>query len=326
MPPLVVDVINEFRENLLRAEQAQMAEAVRRWLQVEQALQTSVDALAYELVNTQRATMGQLGRSRRYQTLRTQVDDELARYAAYMDSRIVDGQRNMMLNAISHSQATVNAIATESQIGVQFNRLPVSAMENMIGLAGDGSPVRTLLNEAAAAGPDAMAQELVNGIALGRNPLDVARRAIRLGLGQTFTRMATIVRTEQLRVYRVTTLQSYRQGNVVIGYRRLSARDSRTCPGCLMADGRFYPLDHTFDQHPNCRCAAIPVLRSVPPVQFETGQQWFTRQPERTQRAILGKGRFEAWQAGDATLDDMVTVRPNATWGDAIVPTPVRDL
>jgi hypothetical protein len=273
MPPLAIDVMEAQRAGLLRAEQAQMAEAARRWLGVEQALQVQVDALALELQRDGGSvTMGQLQRSRRYQELQRQVDAELGRYASYLNGRIVDGQRTMALNALSHSQATIQAIAAEAEIVVQFNQLPVAAVENMIGLAGDGSPVRALLDEAAAAGPDAMAQELVNGIALGRNPLEVARRAIRQGLGQSFTRMATIARTEQLRVYRETTLQSYRASNVVMGYRRLSARDSRTCIACLFADGRYYELGESFDQHPNCIVGGT-VVNS--PSVLATSKRWF---------------------------------------------------
>ena len=39
MPPIVIDTINDFRAGLLRSEQAQMADAARRWLGVERALQ-----------------------------------------------------------------------------------------------------------------------------------------------------------------------------------------------------------------------------------------------------------------------------------------------
>lgn len=327
MPSAVTDAIDAYRAGLLRNEQAQMAEAARRWLGVEQSLQTSADALSQWMADEGHVTrMEQLVSSRRYQALQRQIDDELRRYAGFTEGRIIDAQRNMALAAISHSQATVNAIATEAEMSIQFNRLPVSATENMIGLAGDGSPLRTLLDDAARVGPDAMAQELVNGIALGRNPLEVARRAMRLGLGQSFTRMATISRTESLRVYRETTLQSYRASNVVVGYRRLSARDERTCVACLFADGRLYGLGESFDQHPNCRCVMTPILANVPPVQFETGQQWFRRQPESTQRAMLGRGRFEAWQAGEASLDDMVSRDWDDTWGGSLRVTRVRDL
>ena len=327
MPPLVVDVINAHRAGLLARESAQMAEQARRWLGVEQALQAQIEALALELAqNPATATMGQLARSRRYQALMEQTRDELRKYSDYMDSSVTAGQRNMISTAIQHSATTVNAVATEAQITVPFNRLSVSAVENMAGLAGDGSPLRAVLNDAARAGPDAMAQELVNGIALGRNPIAVARRAIRIGLGQSFTRMQTIARTEQLRTYRQTTLQSYGASNIISGYTRISARDSRVCAGCLMADGRFYPVDYGFDQHPNCRCSLIPRLRNVQPVQYQDGQSWFRQQPESTQRAILGRGRFEAWRDGRASLDDMVTRIDNPTWGGSLHPTRVRDL
>ncbi len=327
MPPLVVDAINNHRAALRAREAAAMAEQARRWLGVERALQAQIEALALELAqNPATATMGQLARSRRYQALLEQTRDELRKYTTYMDSTVTAGQRSMISTAIQHSATAVNAVATEAQIVVPFNRLSVSAVENMVGLAGDGSPLRAVLNDAARAGPDAMAQELVNGIALGRNPVAVARRAIRLGLGQSFTRMQTVARTEQLRVYRETTLQSYGASNVVIGYKRLSARDDRVCPACLMADGQQYPIGHGFDEHPNGRCALIPVLANVTPVRFQTGQEWFTQQPEATQRRILGAGRYEAWRDGRASLDDMVTRIDNPTWGGSLHPTRVRDL
>lgn len=304
-----------------------MQAQARAWLGVEQSLQAQIDALAYELANQPgTATMGQLVRSRRYQALLEQTRAEMRKYEDYLEPRIRSGQEDMITLALQHSQQAVQAVATEAQVVVPFNRLPVSAVNNMVGLAGDGSPLRAVLNEAARVGPDAMAQELVNGIALGRNPIEVARRALRMGLGQSFTRMQTIARTEQLRVYRQTTLQSYGSSNIIAGYTRISARDSRVCAGCLMSDGRFYPVDYGFDQHPNCRCALIPRLRNVPAVQYQTGQQWFEQQPESTQRAILGRGRFEAWQSGRASLDDMVTRIDNPTWGGSLVPTPVRDL
>lgn len=326
MPPAVVDAINSHRAALLAREDAAMRAQAQAWLQVEQRLQSQVDALAYELANTPTPTMGQLVRSRRYRALMEQTRDELAKYSDYLEPRIRSGQEDMITLALQHSRQAVNSVATEAGMVVQFDRLPVDAVNNMVGLAGDGSPLRAVLSDASRVGPDAMAQELVNGLALGKNPIAVARAAMRLGLGQSFTRMQTIARTEMLRTYRVTTQTSYQNSNVVVGYKRLSARDDRTCPGCLMADGRTYPLDVTFESHVNCRCSLVPILRNVPPVQFQTGQEWFREQPEVTQKRILGAGRYEAWRERGATLDDMVTVVPNATWGDAIVPTLVRDL
>lgn len=325
MPSVVVTTMNDFRAALLQRESAQMTAMAHQWLGVEQVLQAQTDALALQMANSNVTTMGQLARMERYRDLRRQIDKELNKYADYAEGRITSGQRNMIVDALSHSQATVNAIATEAQITVPFNRLPVSAVENMVGLAGDGSPLRVILNDATRGAGDALGQQLVNGIALGRNPIAVARQAMRLGLGQSFTRMQNISRTEMLRTYRQASLTSYQSSNVVIGYKRLSARDSRTCIGCLAADGRVYGLEG-FDSHVNCRCTMIPILKGIPPVQFETGQEWLVRQPESVQRSIMGPGRYDAWQSGRATLDDMVTTVQNDVWGASVVSTPVGAL
>lgn len=326
MPPLVVDVVTNHRAALLAQETAAMQEQARRWLQVEQAIQAQTDALTLELARNPIVTTSQLMRSRRWQALAEQTRDELRKYERYMEPRIADGQRDMITRAVTHSEQAIQAVATEAQITVPFNRLPVSSVEGMVGLAGDGSPLRAILADASSVGPDALAQELVNGIALGRNPIEVARQAIRRGLGQSFTRMQAIARTEQLRVYRLTSLQSYQRSNVVIAYRRLSAKDRRVCPGCLMSDGQQYPIDYGFDEHVQGRCTMIPVLRNVPPVQYETGQQWFTRQPETTQIAILGRGRFDLWQRGAASLDDMVRRVDDPIWGGSLQTARVQDL
>lgn len=327
MPPLVIDLMQGWRADLLRGDEAMQRAMAQRWLGVEQALSAQLDALTLELQRDGgRVTMGQLQRNRRYRALMGQADDELRKYRRFVEGRIVDRQQALLNAAISHSQAAVSAVATEAELLVQFNRLPVSAVENMVGLTGDGNPVRDILADASRDGPEGLTQELVDGIALGRNPVETARRALRLGLAISFTRMATIARTETLRVYRQTTLESYQRSNVVVGYRRLAARDRRTCIGCLFADGRFYRLDQPFDEHPAGRCAMVPVLRSVPPVQFETGQEWFKRQPESTQRAMLGPSRLDLWQRGEVSLDDLVTRRWDDTWGGALVPAPVRSL
>lgn len=326
MPPLVVDVIMNHRAALLAREQAAMEANARAWLQVEQAIQAQVDALALELANTATPSMGQLQRSHRYRALMEQTRDELRKYEDFIEPRIRSGQADMITAAMEHSRQAVNAVATEAQVVVQFDRLPVSAVNDAIGLAGDGSPLRAILQDASRVGPDALADQLVAGVALGKNPVAVARQAVRLGLGQSFTRMQTIYRTEMLRTYRQTVLASYENSRIISGYTRISARDSRVCAGCLMYDGRFYPVDYGFDQHPNCRCALIPRLRNVPPVQYQDGQSWFRQQPETVQRQILGAGRFTAWRDGRASLSDMVTRRYDDTWGGSLHPTPVRNL
>lgn len=324
--PTVVTVVQSHRAALLAREQTAMAEQARRWLQVEQALSAQIDATTLQLINNNDLTVSQAMRSRRWLSLMDQTRDELRKYENYLEPRITAGQRDMINAAISHSAQAVNAVATEAGIVVPFNRLPVSAVESMVGLAGNGSPLRAVLDDAAGAGADALGSELVRGVALGINPREVARRAVRLGLGQSFTRMQAISRTEQLRVYRLTSLESYANSRVVTSYRRLSARDDRVCAACLFADGNVYPIEYGFDEHTQGRCTTIPVLANVPAIRYETGQEWFTRQPESTQRVILGRGRFDLWQRGEASLTDMVSRDWSDTWGGSLRVTRMRDL
>ena len=327
MPPAIIDAANAHRAALLAREQATMQAMAQRWLGVERSLTTATEALALQMANGEEpVTAEQLMLSRRYQELRRQLNAELRRYNAYAEQTIEAGQRNMITDALTHSQALITAAALEAQMVIPFNRLPVSTVERMAGLAGDGSPLMSVLNDATAGAGDQLAQRLVSGVALGQNPIEVARQAIRNGVGQSFTRIATIGRTEMLRAYRVTTLEQYQASRVVTAYRRLSARDERTCPACLFADGQVYELGESFDQHPNCRCTLTPILRNVPPVQYETGQQWFTRQPEGTQLAILGRGRYDLWRRGEASLDDMISRDWSDTWGGSLRVTSVGDL
>ncbi len=70
----------------------------------------------------------------------------------------------------------------------------------------------------------------------------------------------------------------------------------------------------------------IPVLANVAPTTYQTGQEWFTAQPESTQLAILGRGRYDAWKRGDVSLSDMVRRVDNPTWGGSLQTARVGDL
>jgi hypothetical protein len=157
---------------------------------------------------------------------------------------------------------------------------------------------------------------LVRGTALGWNPVKTAR-AMRDEVNVTLEHAILIGRTEQMRVYRETGRQQYIESRVVEGYRRVAAKSIRTCMACLIADGEFFPSSVPFEEHPNGRCTALPVVIGAPPVVYETGEQWFQRQNAATQRKMMGPGRYEAWQEGRFALADLVTVRQNDTWETA---------
>ena len=328
MPPLAIDVMEAHRAALLRADDAAMRAMAQRWLQIERALQAQVDALILEILQQGGGplTMWQLVRLRRYQTLLEQLNIQAAQFVDYVTQDITTRQRTAGMEAIDQSSLAISAAAADAGIQLQFDRLPVSNVERMVGLAGDGSPLRTILQSASTTGADALAQQLIQGVALGLNPREIARRAMRQGLATSFTRMVTIARTEVLRVARQTTLENYRHSQAVRAYRRVASKSQRTCIACLALDGEIYPLTTPFEEHVNGRCVPVPVLIRGTPLPYENGKDWFARQPETVQRQMMGPGRWDLWQAGDVGWNDLVRIHQDETWGNSPQVTPVRDL
>lgn len=328
--PVVVTRAREFKAALLRREEAQMAEMVRRWRGVEVALQAQIENMAQfaatEAAAGRALTQQALLTMDRYQSLLRQTNAEIGRYGAWAERAITSEQASLAALGLTQATELVGISAEAAQIAGTFSRLPVQAVEQMVGLAGDGTPLGKLL---AQAWPDAVAgltEELVTGIALGRNPRVIAQRMIDNGLATGLQRAMTIARTEQLRAYRQASQAQYKASRVVTGYKRLAAHDDRVCLGCLVQDGQLYALEVEFEEHVQGRCTLLPVLAGANNVTWESGETWLNAQSQDTQRQILGPGRLELWKSGKVAFADMATVREDAVWGNSVVPTPVRDL
>lgn len=322
---LILDAAATFRAQLRNREDTATSEMARRWLEIEHALQDSMDALVLELSQTQTPTETQILQSQRYLRLRQQIAEQVTTYRHYA-SQLIQADQTAALNmAIQHSAALINVVAQDVGLSVDFDRLPIEAVQAIVGQSGDGSPLAVILTEASKAGDDALRRQLIAGLALGRNPKDLAKDVMRKGLGATFTRVSTIYRTEVLRAYRYTSQEAYKASGVVTGYKRLSARDSTCCLGCLMSDGQIYDLASNFDEHPAGRCSILPIVKDFP-LKIGTGQDWFKGQPEATQKRMLGQTRYDLWQGGDVSLSDLVARRDNSTWGGALVPATVEEL
>lgn len=321
----VIRVMRSFKADLLRGERAQTAEMARRWQGVEQRLQAQIDALALEMAQVQRdggtVSRGMLFNDVRYRELLGQLTNELEGYTDYAERTIEDRQRQLVRLGIRQAE---QAITTQG-VKAGFGRLPVDAVQNLVGLAGDGSPLRILLAQSWPLSADGLTQALINGVALGYNPRKTARLMAQ-GMARSRDRMEVIARTEQLKVYREANRQSYMRSGVVTGYRRLATKDRRVCAACLADDGALYDLDEEMPEHPQGRCTMVPIVEGVPAPTWQTGPEWFAEQPQETQVAILGKERYGAWKGGQFALDDLVTVKPNAIWGDSLQVTPLREL
>lgn len=333
-PSEVVRAARGFKDALLARETAQMQQMTRAWLVVEESLEGAIGGVIAEInaltAEGETVTRAKTLRLERYQSLIAQVRIELAKYVDDFAAPFISaGQSEIAaFGLIDAAEATQMSFISSGSLGPVFDRLPVGATEFMAGVAGDGSPLIDLLRKRVVNDPEAIIRitdTLVEATALGFNPAKTAR-LIKDDLAGGLNKALQISRTEQLRVYRESSRLQYEESGVVEAYKRLSAKDDRVCPACLMADGMIVRLESEFAEHTRGRCSLVPIVIGVDAPEWETGQEWFQTQPEDVQRRILGPGRFDAWREDQFELDDLVTRRTNSVWGDSLVPTPLNAL
>lgn len=321
--PDILAAARAFRSALVAGETRQRREMAQRWLAVEAALIDKVELLVRE-AQAGGWTPWQVSQAERYRTLLEQVGAQLSNYVGHVRDTTSERQAALARLGVHHAEQLVSLLGGPGVQG-QFARLPVPAVEALAGMASDGSPLHTVLVDAAAAGVDGLRTELISGLALGRNPRETARIAMRRGLGRSYTRMETIARTETLRAYREATLQSYRQSRVVTGYRRLSARDRRTCAACWALDGKYYALEEEFEEHPCGRCLMLPVLYDGRQAQIEPAAARFAGLSDADKLHVLGPERMRLYQGGMA-LERFGATSYSSRWGGSVRLRPLAEL
>lgn len=183
-----------------------------------------------------------------------------------------------------------------------------------------------------------MRRSLVRGLAAGDNPRSTAVRMFRETEG-TFngglTRALTIARTETLDAMReAARLSDAANADVLTGTWTWTASMSpRTCPACWAMHGSIFPQSEPGPEgHPNCRCARVPRTKTwaelgfegieEPPSLLPDAEAVFGSLSAEEQRGILGRRRFEAWQAGEYPMDAWARKVDNPDWRPSWMMTP----
>ena len=166
-------------------------------------------------------------------------------------------------------------------------------------------------------------RELVGtAVGMAEQGIDWLMSKIGETLSGLWSGLQRIVRTVAEQIFRQAQ-QEQRQQTPVQHWRRVANHET-ACLACLMLEGTVYERFEDFSDHPNGRCYVVPCEPGA--TSEPTGRQWLEEQDDATQRRILGKTRYEAWKAGDLSLDQMTDVRPDATFGPQPHVIPLRDL
>jgi len=329
-PPDILRITEAFQRRLRANEAAAVKRMAQGYERVSRGLVREGVQVAEEVARLRAAGEAvptwRTVQLERYRDLITQAEAELVRLGGENAEIIAQLQREGIELGVGMAQAQVQALIPAS-IRISFNLLPTGALEAMAGFLEDGSPLARLLQDLGVETARKIGKLLTDGIGLGWNPRKVAK-AINRQVGMDLARAMRIARTEQLRAWRQSSIQGYRdQGSLIKGYRRHAQADDRTCIACLLEDGRLYATEEDFTDHVQGRCSVIPVTRSWAElgfpdikdtnVEWELGGDWFRRQDEDAQRRILGDPVFDAWRDGKIGLDDMKTLHRSPVWGDA---------
>jgi len=290
-------------------------------------------------------TIDRVRRLDRYAGLLRVVSEKLDEFAGYAPGVIAGAQQAAVERATAESERLFGLAAARSarvtypkavgrgklpkgfRPGVfqsAFNRVPVEALDQFVGTLGDGTPLRDYFlggGTTEDAPPlsdeviDRVKRNLGEALTAGWSPKKAARLfADAMGVG--LTRALRIARTETLRSYREASRANY-AANGLEEWEWLATLDDRACLACIALDGQEFAIDQPMQAHVNCRCTMVPVLPfAIPRTRRQgwpkksivegTGTDWFGSLPPAQQALVMGPSKYEAFAAGEVTLQDFV--------------------
>jgi len=168
--------------------------------------------------------------------------------------------------------------------------------------------------------PDLVSRQIQRMFLEGRGPREVAgivRQSVE-GMPAYYAKSAT--RTLMVTSYRDTATATRVANSDILEYQvRVAAiEQDRTCVACTRLHGTRMELGERVDDHHNGRCSSVCKVRGFPLPSIGSGTDYFERLPEDTQRKRMGAARYEAWQAGAITWDDMVRKYDDPVFGQMV--------
>jgi len=345
-PTLTIgQLVEQYQAGVLARDAEAMVRLVESYGRVYTQLAAQADALIADveklIAQGQKPSQAQIRRLARYQSLMEQTERQLGRYGAVVEDEVrgaqLDAARLANQAVPELVQGTLEGMTPALQSGIMgaFQVLPDDAIMALVGALQEGSPLAELFERYGSEAAKELGDILVRGLASGIGARKVADEMRRV-LGIPLSDALRISRTEIMRSFRAATLADYRaNAHIVKGWIWHSALDRRTCMGCIAMHGTEHPLSETLDDHPNGRCAAVPITVSPRDIGIdidwergpvETGEAWFERQPESVQREMMGPGKYEAWKDGKFQLRDLVGQQTDPRWGTMRYERSLKDL
>ena len=330
------------RRRKLRAADVALAQTLARhygtaWQRIRAKLDRLLDRVEAAKVRGETVDVGWLAQHRVAEHLEQVSLAELRTYVDFAERKINKAALDAFLAGRIDAQALIrSSLPPWFKFNTFDPSLPVRQLEKLYGATRQGAPLRGLLDQLGAEQANRARGLLVEGVAVGKGPREIAR-TLRDSFGGDQVKALRVARTEVIRAYRRASHSSYRQhSDVVGGWVWVASLDARTCGICLGMHGTEHSLDEELDSHVSCRCSPAPLTRSwselgfgdIPETRVDvgSGEDWFAEQPESVQRTVLGPGKLAEYKAGRLKLADLPQPTVDPVWGPGLREKPLRDL
>ena len=344
--PTAPELARQLRAALLRRERSVARRIVTLYGNAHRHILNSLNSLIDEMqrVVAQGETISPawLMRQERYQQLLTTIEGEMRTYTDLLPSAVGPGTYDAVSVGLTEARHLVEATlaplpaAVRGALLARWTGPDTNAILAAAGFLDRGSPIWTVLTEFGPALRQQVEQLVIDSLWLGYNPKRWARE-LRQVTGRGLDWSLRWARTLQMNAYREAARWSMMENqHIVRGWIWWSALDNRTCMSCIAMHGTEHAVNEVLDDHHNGRCIALPIVPSyeelvgVPieeePLVVEKGPDWFNGLDERTQREMMGPGKYEAWREGKFKLENMWRVRTDAVWGQMRGEASLREL
>jgi len=319
MATSLIQLAKKQREEISKADEANLQAVARAYAVMYDRLQGDVDALMLVIEQLDAPTSAEIKRLPQYKRLMDRAERELDRFEIYLETVIGSAALTAIGLGLAHSEALVNAVAGG------FTGLHSSAMKYLLDYLKEGGPLYKRLALLTSGTVDKVIQAIVDGVGQGFNPRKIAD-LIRDAFGGGLTDALRNTRTVQLYAYRDSARANYMATDgIVTGWIWWAELDGDQCEACTAEHGSIHDLDETLDGHYNCRCAALPYIPGLTDPE-QTGKDWFDSLSEQEQAAFMGQSKYDAYQNGSFSFADMMQRKENDVYGKMIAVTPLKDL
>jgi len=307
------------------------ADAIKRLVTAYQnlyrRLEGDIDALTLAIGNLESPKESQVVRLGQYSRLRDDLWDEMDKYQGFLDFELRSTVEDALeLGARDAKLLVEEMLAGNDVVVTGFRTLNPEVIKTVLGFFDPEGPLYKRLSQYSSLSVERVAQAILNGVGLGQGPKVIAKNITR-ALGMSLTDAMRMTRTVQIYSYREANRASYiANSDVVKGWIWNSALiPGRTCMSCVKMHGTEHPLSEPLNDHYNGLCTMLPLtIGSANPVK-EGGEEWFNKQSEATQRAMMGN-KYQAWKEGKFDFEQLSTTRPDDVFGEMRTETPLKDL